>query len=345
MTDYQISSERQKVSPLFQSLLIFIFATIIATSFWLRMDYFRTLEQRIGIQSLTPAKFREFGGYSDEVKVGLEIDRFHEFNIIKNKFEFAGNLWFEFDAGAFSIETLDNFAFDRGQINYRSEPEIKLNGHRLFVRYVIKVSFNTELNFRDFPVDDHRVNLVLTHPFISPEDIVFEAQSTNFVLLGNLLPFGWRTIGTAVKTGFLEENLSQISSENKIVQPVATFSIDVERYGGRYALSILLPIILMYFLMYFALSVDANPSISIALAGITAMVAYRFVIEQLSPASGDLMLSDHFFFLLLTSGMLIFLLNKLDLYISPINMKKKKIAILAIHGFTAILSFTLLVPT
>jgi hypothetical protein len=96
--------------------------------------------------------------------------------------------------------------------------------------------------------------------------------------------------------------------------------------------------------MFFALSVETAPSVTITLGGITGTLAYRYVIEQLSPVTGELMLSDHFFFLLLTSSLLVFLLNKIDLFVMHLSLNTKRIAILGIHLFTISASIYLLSP-
>lgn len=331
-------SSRDKVSPYFQTIAIIFAASVLAIGFYVRLQYYRTVDDPIFYQTLTPQKLREFGGSPEYIDVGLHIERFQEFDVIKNRFQFTGSVWFEFEAGAVSIETLQNFSFDRATIVYQSEPDTSLFGTRMMLRYVVRVAFNTGLSYADFPLDDHQVNLLLTHPFLSPEEVVFDTKTTDFTYEGNLLPFGWNVVGRSVKSGFTYANLSEQSKGKIIQQPVVGFAINVERYGARYALAILLPILLIYFIMFFSLTVETNPSVTIALGGITGILAYRYVIEQLSPMSGDLMLSDHFFFLFLSSSMLVFLLNIIDLFVFPLAMNKKKVGILFVHLFTLAVS-------
>ena len=339
-----VAGEREKVSPIFQATMMIMSGLIIFMSFYYRIELFRALDEPLVHETISPQKLRELGGYPEYVDVGLEIERFQEFNVTKNQFTFTGNVWFEFEAGSVSIDTLKDFAFDRATILYRSEPDTRLLGSKLMVRFLIKVAFNTGLVNSDFPVDDHRINIVLSHPFVSPEEIIFEARATNFVFDSNLLSSGWNTIDKSVKSGFTEARLSEQGTEKMVLQPMVAFSIDVERYGARYVLAILLPIFLMFFLIFYCLSVDAAPSVAVSLGGITGILAYRYVIEQLSPPTGDLMMSDHFFFLILTSAMLVFLLNKLDLFVMQLDMKKKVLGVVLIHMFTVIASIYMLFP-
>ncbi len=336
------SPTRERVSPYYQTALIIFTTIVLIIASYIRMQSFRVFDEPISYQSLTPSKLKEFGGAPEFIDVGLHIDRFQEFNVTKNSFILNGSLWFEFEAGAVSLETLEKFSFERGTILSRSEPDTSLLGTRLLVRYLVRVAFNTGLIFKDFPLDYHRINIVVTHPFLSPEEVIFDTKATDFVYRGSLIPFGWNMIGRSVKSGYTESMLTDDSKPRKIMQPLAGFSIDIERYGVRYTLAILLPILLIHFLMFFSMSVETNPSVSIALGGITGILAYRYVIEQLSPTTGDLMLSDHFYFLFFTSSLLVFLLNKIDLFITPLPLNIKKLGILGIHFFTLSASLYLL---
>lgn len=338
------SCGRERVSPYYNTLLIVFTASILVLACYLRMAYFQVFDEPIYYQALTPQKLKDFGGHPQFIEVGLHIDRFQEFDVTKNRFQFTGSLWFEFEAGAVSIDTLQNFAFERGTILSRSEPDTSFNGTRLVVRYIVRVQYNAGLIFTDFPLDDHRVNLVLTHPFLSPEEVIFDTKTTNFIYRGSLIPFGWRMVGRSVKSGYTSANLTEDTERRPVMQPVVGFALDIERYGIRYTLAILLPILLIHFLMFFSLSVETGPSVTIALGGITGTLAYRYVIEQLSPLTGELMLSDHFFFLFLTSSLFVFLLNKIDLFFVRIPLNIKKLAVLAIHLFTLSASIFLLTP-
>lgn len=325
---------RERVSPYFLIVLILFTASVLIIAGYFKMQHFRIFDEPIYYEPLTPQKLKEFGGAPEFINVGLCIDRFQEFDVTKNRFQMNGSLWFEFEAGAVSLDTLEKFSFDRGTILYRSEPDTSLVGTRLIVRYLVRVAFNAGLVFKDFPFDHHRVNIVLTHPFLSPEEVIFDTKATDFVYRGGLTTFGWHMMGRSVKSGFTVANLTEDSKPRQILQPVAGFSIDVERYGVRYSLAILLPILMIHFLMFFSLSVETGPSVTIALGGITGTLAYRYVIEQLSPLTGKLMLSDHFFFLFLTSSLIIFLLNKIDLFIVHVPLIIKKLAVIGIHCFT-----------
>lgn len=333
---------REKVSPYFQMFMISISSIVLVAGFYLRMERFSAADEPVRRETLTPKKLKEFGGSPEYIDVGLHINRFQEFDVPRNRFQFSGSVWFQFEAGALSIETLRDFTFDRGTILYRSEPDTSLDGTKLMVRYIVQVAFNTGLVFSDFPLDDHQINLVLTHPFLSPEEVIFDSKTTDFKYSGNLIPFGWKIVGQSVTSGFSSAVISDQAPDKPVRQPIVGFSLDVERYGTRYVLAILLPILLLHFIIYFCLSVDPNPSVTIALGSLTGMLAYRYVIEQLSPLTGDLMLSDYFFFLFLTSSGIIFLFNNVDLFVLKLSPKIKKLGIILNHLLVIIISLILL---
>ncbi len=327
-------NERELVSPLFQALMIVVSGLILIVAFFLRVDSFKAKDEPVVLSHISPASLREFGGFPLPLRVGLRIDRFQEFDVIKNLFQFSGNLWFEFDAGALPIEFLNNFKFEQSKLISRSDPDIQIIGNKQKVLYAIEVSFRSGLSFSDFPVDDHRVDLILTLPFVSTEEILLEALTTDFIFQDKLSSFGWGHVGHAAQQGYRQSTLSEQSSRGSIAQPVVNFSLFVERYGTRSLLAVLLPIFLIYYMIFFALSVEINASVTLVLGCITGLLAYRYVIEQLSPKSGDLMLSDYLFFLLLGATLLIFLLNKIDVFMINLSRQKKKLGIAVIHGIT-----------
>lgn len=335
-------TKRKLISPLFQALMIALSGIIIALAFFLRIESFKTNDEPVVLEYISPSSLREFGGFPLLLQVGLQIDRFQEFDVIKNSFHFSGNLWFDFDAGALPIEFLNNFKFEQGTLIARSDPDIRISGTRQKVLYAIEVAYKSGLIFSDFPVDDHRVDLVLTLPFVSTEEILLEALTTDFIFQGKLTTFGWNTIGRAAKAGYRQINLSEQSETAFIAQPVVNFSLNVERYGIRSVLAVLLPIFLIYYLIFFALSVETTSSITTVLGCITGLLAYRYVIEQLSPKTGDLMLSDYLFFLLLGAAILVFLLNNIDVFAANVSRHKKKVGIVLIHCFTVVTTLYLL---
>jgi hypothetical protein len=76
---------------------------------------------------------------------------------------------------------------------------------------------------------------------------------------------------------------------------------------------------------------EANTSISIAAGSVTGILAYRFVIANMSPKVGYFVFSDYLFFLFLTMSTLVFLVNISDIFYHNISLHLKRIILFLIH--------------
>jgi len=113
-----------------------------------------------------------------------------------------------------------------------------------------------------------------------------------------------------VKTGYTESRLDMYDSSKIISHPKTVFSIDFRRSGIRNSLLILLPLFLIFFLSLFSLAFDPEKQIttimSLSTVGVTSLLAYRFVIENMTPKVGYFVFSDQIFILLLAATLLVF---------------------------------------
>jgi hypothetical protein len=196
------------------------------------------------------------------------------------------------------------------------------------------------LNYADFPLDDHTIYLVLSNHFFSPSEVIFHSDRSSFNVTA--LITGWRAVDHAVETGFNTVVLDKFDDRKITSFPVAIFSIDFSRNAMRYVLTILLPLMLIFYLVLFSFSVEPGTSISLTAGGITGMLAYRFVIENLSPATGTFMMSDYLFFLFLAGSFFVFFLNLIDIAAIRIPLVIKEILLFALYllmTFTSIYLF------
>ena len=192
------------VRPLFQLIMILITGTILACSVYRSSLYFTSTDPTPVISKLTPKILENFGGNPSIVHTGVFINDFLTFDPVKNDFLFKGIIRFEFDPAVISLDTLGKFAFERAEILERSEPYTRIINDKLFVRYDIKVRFKTQLQYSYFPFDDHKVFLQLVHSFLSPEEMIFESSSADFIVRFSTASLGWSAIDRKVRTGFVE---------------------------------------------------------------------------------------------------------------------------------------------
>lgn len=331
-----------KIRPLIQVLLITFSACIIWYCLFKRLNTFNTQDPKPPIIEVTPETYNAFGGFPDTVQVGLYINQFRAFNMTNNEFDFDGIIWFEFNPDILSLATLEKFVFKGGEVISKSAPDTQIVNNKLLVRYHIRVKSTGQLNYADFPLDNHSLSFVVANYFVSPSTILFSSSVREFILKAPTASFGWERIDHRVSTG-IEKTEIDTHNENKTsYYPIAVFTIDFIRYGIRYTLSIMLPLLLIFYLTLFSLSWGKSGGIGMATAGITATLGYRFVIENLSPKAGYFMLSDYIFFLFLTCNALIFLVNIIDQYARPLTLKEKFSALCTLHVFVIACIYLLL---
>ena len=291
------------VTPRYQIagiLIISLIATVIAMNPYLR--YF-PLEKSIPIIPVTPEKIKLWGAIPTRVTTGLYINNFPTLDFVNNDFVFDGILWFEFDPALISLNTISKFSFDKAEIISISEPYTQLVSNRFFARYTLRVRFKSDLNYKLFPFDDHRLDIILINRSIDPSEMLFQSYSSYFEISPSAQFSGWYLYDLLVNTGYYESVLDHSGIQKTVAQPRIIFSLCLRRYGTRNILLILLPLFIIYFISLFSFAFDPekNPGtiFSLASAGVTGLLSYRFVIEGMSPKVGYFVLSDKVFILFL----------------------------------------------
>jgi hypothetical protein len=265
-----------------------------------RLAIFTPHEQGPDLVHITPPIYKKFGGFGSFVTIGLFIDRFQTFDITNNAFVFTGYVWFKYLPGTVSIQDLEKFYFLQGDILERSTPETQVIDQYALTTFHVKVKFSSLLNYKDFPFDGHRIRISISHNNLSPEEVVFDSAERDMIVKSDETQMGWHKIDISVDTGFLESAIDSYDKRNTQYHPAVTFSIDYERTGVRFILSIFLPLLLIFYITLFGFSLDEGSALRNAVGGVTGILGYRFVIDNLSPKVGYFMISDDIFFLILT---------------------------------------------
>ncbi len=279
------------------------------------------LENRFLIQSITPKDLAALSNMPVTIKTGLLIEGFREFDILNNRFVCEGVLWFEFNPLMISLETVSNFSFKNAEIKHLSAPKMSNVGQNLvMVQYDIVLSFNTELNYRFFPMDDHLISLVMVNNATSFSEAIFETDKQLFVWKMKTESLGWRQFYRDVQAGYVAYDLNSANKEMEINHPAVQFTTYFARAGIRYSLIILLPMLVFIIVMLTTFSYDPNKYFSSIMvangASLSGLIAYRFVIENMSPKVGYFMLSDMLFFIFLFIAACIFLISIFSIHLS-----------------------------
>jgi hypothetical protein len=246
---------------------------------------------------------------AQQVEVGLFIDNFDKFDLMRDELIFNGVLTFDFDAKNTEIlEELHNVTFAHAKVLYRSEPMAATNDGRTRVYYQVRVQIFENLNFAWFPFEDHRLSIVVVDQTFNKTPVTFVATKADF-RAPDMGFQGWHKFAEDAEAGYLEESIKQ----DIISYPAAVFSIDYGRHTNvRNIFMIIFPMLLLFLIALFSLIIDPQNNftfvLTVPVTAIAGLISFRFVVEAMSPKVGYFMYSDYFFllFLCLMFGILIF---------------------------------------
>lgn len=334
------------VNPWFLLTLMLLTSGILMIIIRHPMTVFETTDPDPFVVSLTPQKAMEFGGMPARVDVGMFIHNFPEFDIVQGIFTVDVIVWFRFDPELVSLDRIEDFKFDKASVVSKRDLGLKLGGVFVIASFDMRIKFNAALNYDNFPLDDHRLNFALSNDQLSPSDATFHSSRTSFIISSEAKTQGWKYVDKQVKFGYSEDKLDPLDKKKNIYHPRVVFSIDYERAGTRYLISIFLPLLLVFFIALFSFAFDPVTAstynvVSMSTGAITALIAYRFVIENMSPSVGYFMLSDYIFIYFLIATCIILACNMFGVRVSVL---KKKILVALLNLATILLVLYLLNP-
>ncbi len=296
--NYLESFCRNIVRPEFQVVALLVTASIVLLMGGDAMRRFQPFEQAPEMKSITPEKIRQWGGDPVVVDVGLYISNWHKFKMVDNEFVFDGVIWFQFDPALISLDTISKFSFLKGELVQKSEPSTKLIDGKLFVEYKIRLKFATTLTYRFFPLDDHRIFITIVNTYVTPSEVIFRSFKSDFETSNRIHIPAWYQVDKGVRAGYARELFDKFDERKSVRYPGVIFILDFARSGISLILLIFLPIFLIFFLslFWFTFEPDERTSImALTTSAITSLIAYRFVIQNMSPKEGYFLLSDHIF--------------------------------------------------
>jgi hypothetical protein len=282
-----------------------------------------------------------------DVMVGMTINDFSSFDLTKNKFVIRAIVWFIFDPIFLSIETMNQFSFSKGTILKRSAPEITItHNKKAFAKYEVLAEFNTDLDYRYFPLDNHRIFIALTNLAIDESDVIFKSQNSYFKIDDHLHTASGRIINLQTRYGVSRSELIPDYKNALVERPLVVFSFDYNKPGVRSTLLIIIPIILMFFMSLFTLSLDPTVSsreiFATSIGVLTSILTYRFVIESLSPQVDYFTMGDYVYIFVLLCAFGLFLFNSLSIRIREFTQTAKIIRmtlLISLHIIMAVFMY------
>lgn len=247
---------------------------------------------------------------ASNVSVGLHVNNFPKFSFDLNDFTMDAFVWFKFPVGTESLDTIKRFDFQNGEIKYKSSPMIKLIKDDVIVTYRVKVEFKAYLNYKDFPLGDHRLNIILDNKSVTPNELCFNTKLDNFILSKNILVSTWKPVRKMIQSGYLKSNLQETNSAMEISYPCAVFTIDFENSTLRNLMTLYFPMYVIFFICLFSLIIGISQYLtrmSLIAAAMPILVLFRTVILQLAPPMSEITKADFVYFLLVFLSLVILL--------------------------------------
>lgn len=289
----------------------------------------------------------EYSDTLNKIKTGLFINDFSTFDSEKNDFTFDGIVWFEFDPYEISINDIKSFSFGKGKILKKGEVKTKLINKKLLAYYPIKVNFKSHLNYRLFPLDDHKIYINLVNKNLDPKYKMFTSYNTNFLINKNISTGDWKISYHEVEYGYKENSFKRSDKINELIDyPVVSFEISFQKSGIRKTLEIFLPLYLIFFLSLFSLLIDVKNSniLSLSVGSTSALVFDLIAIDNMSPNVRYFTIANKIYILLLISAFTILLFN---IYIikkskneTPGNLDHLRLLRSYVYLFFVFLTFT-----
>ncbi len=299
--------------------------------FWFVLKDFRTEDPIPQLKSINIDILKRARSFSSDVRIGLMIKNFPTFDLAHNNFIIDALVWFEFAKDEIMIDTIGKFTVDNGRIISKSEPLISFIDGKISVRYDIIFELKTSLDFHRYPLEDHRLSIVLLNNHVNIDEIHFneEPRLASFKISDHVFVSNWKIQELQHYTGFFELQYDKANPSRIVQTPKAAFIMGLRKDGINKILIIFIPLFAAVFFSLFTFLMSFNSyqgKTTLALTAVTAILGYRFVIQQMSPAVSYFTLSDKIFlfFLVLSFFILLFQIVLLRHYMFLMDRERVK---------------------
>lgn len=311
---------------------------IITILFVMRNAHFVTTDQLLELQPFVPKKNDSSSSVFAWIDTGMYIRDFLRFDATQNSFIVDLILWFEFDPIEISFAIVDNFYFEKGMILQKTMLEPIKKKNKLFIHYNLRVQFSSNLDYKDFPFDNHRIVLSLINGGAESSETMFEVKKSAFVFNGSIYTASWKYEDHVVYKGYSQAKLAEGDCDRTILSPQVQMIMDF--WGGwRKIFVILVPLYLLSFVGAFAL-VIVDKQMTLSLGSISGLLAHRFIVETMSPSVGYFTISDSLYVILLIFSFVFFLINVCTLILGQNLLELKSlILLLSLISWTVITYF------
>lgn len=306
------------LNPIVQVGMIALVSLIL---YLMSVNYLSTLHNLDPLPSLVADSS---GDTRVKIKTGFFVNNFLNFDPVKNQFTVLGTIWFEFNSKEVDLADLENSMFSKGEAEGQAslrgkyeevKPLVQHNGDITYAQYPTKIDFISNLDYKLFPFDSHRIFITLNNMYLDASKFKFVADQGSFSISPNLLIYGWSVVNKQVYTGAA---IKQLSQNQTATYPRVIYALDFQRDSIKDLLLLLFPLLVSFFMGMFTFcynhKVYRTEILSTGVATVAAMMAYRFVIDTVSPYVPYMMLIDWLFIMFLLLAFAGFLINAFDLF-------------------------------
>jgi hypothetical protein len=282
--------------------------------FGIRLKNFDCNDQVPNIKNIPAENSKAFREFAATMKAGLFIKNFPTFHMNKNNFTVDATMWFEFYGSQLSLDVIDKFTFLNARIISKSAPDIKINKDKLLVTYQIVFDMRGNLNYKNFPLANHMLSIVMVNYSIMTNEMFFDEldQTNSFILSPEITGAEWAVHSTKTLPGMIVANLDDHVKDKNVEYPAIGFTTTFVRKSFKDLLVLFMPIFTAGLFAWLSLLMNVSNEVgrfSLAITAFTAILGYRFVIEQASPQVGYFTLLDKFYLAFLALCFFVFVFH------------------------------------
>lgn len=290
----------------FQQGLIFFSVLYLTTLLFIQYKQSYFSEDLIQLKKISSKEKR----LASNVEVGLHIYNFPRFNFYKNAFIMDGTVFFKFPIGSESLDTIEKFNFQNGEILSKSDPLVQIIHGDVMIRYHIVVKLSTNLNYKNFPVSDHKLTVILQNTTVSPYELYFTSDTDSFGLSKDLLSGNWKPETIYVDYGYLKSATYREYTAFQAIFPSVAFTIDFKNTDLRHFIILYLPLFLLFLIIFTSLLTGVESihiRFPIVASVIPILALHSLVIESVSPPGSHMTKIDQTYLTIITLSLIILL--------------------------------------
>lgn len=283
-----------QIKPLF-------FLLVIAACLW-ALTFL--LAYVLGTAEEAPIQLIDRKESDPNIRAGLIISNFANFDINRGEFVAEGSIWFDFDKKHYSAQDFSTFRFQRGEFLTKTEPSIKEMGAVSRATFGFTTKIKSKIDYANFPLDKHRFDFIVMD-VLKDKPRSIPAKNLSLFVDPHAIEHGWRSFDTETRSGFavlrFEDNhQAQIAD----LGPRMIFSLFVERDSPKTPVLVFMPLLLIFFIGLISLSFDVlenfNAILSLSVGSLTGFLFFRSVIDRLMPLPDQFTIADKVYLLMIS---------------------------------------------